>query len=211
MSFVTRPSYVAGGNESTPPARLDRQGNQVYVDVFDQWIAEGRVFCSSDADGDDTVAAIATWVATTPQLLLDVPVGTTVKPLWVSANNLGTTAGTTGAYIIMYDSVDRYASGGTSETVTNMRADNPLGSNVALYSTPTAGAASAARTVFVQHYETDNGAATNAADNLDWTAKKNFSPLLVGPAAFIVWIEGDATSGFAWSVGWAEFPTADIT
>jgi hypothetical protein len=211
MSNVTRHSYATGGEASPVSPRSNRQGAAVTVDQYLQWVLEGRVFCSSDADGDDPVAAISTWVATTPQLLIDVPTGTSVLPLWAGANNLGTTAGTTGAYILMYDTVDRFGSGGTAEGITSMRTDSPYAPQAVLYSTPTANAATAARTVFVQHYETDNGAATNADDNLAWSAKTNFSPLLVGPAAFIVWIEGDATSGFAWTVGWAEFPTADIT
>ena len=213
MSTVTRNSYAVGGEGTDPGVRLSRQGSVVVVDQYDQWIQEGRVFCSSDADGDDTVAAIATWVATTPQLLIDIPSGTTVKPLWVTANNLGTTDGTTGAYIIMYDGVDRYNTSGTAEAITNMRADDNIGSAVAVYSTPTANGATAARTLFLQSYETNSGAqaALGAPDNLNWTARNHFSPLLVGPSGFMVWFEGDATSPFAWSLGWAEFPTADIT
>ena len=211
MGTVTRNSYTTSGDGTDPGVRVSRQGVAVVVDQYDQWINEGRVFCSSDADGDDTVAAIATWVATTPQLLIDIPLGTTVKPLWVAANNLGTTAGTTGAYIIMYDGVDRYGSAGTAEAMTNMRADDPYAPLSTVYSTPTANGATAARTLYVQHYETDNGTGGTAADNLDWSARNHFSPLLVGPAGFIVWIEGDATSAFAWSLGWAEFPTGDIT
>ncbi len=213
MSTVTRNSYAVGGEGTDPGVRVSRQGATVVVDQYDQWIAEGRVFCSSDADGDDTVAAISTWVATTPQLLIDIPSGTTVKPLWVAANNLGTTDGTTGAYIIMYDGVDRFNTGGNSEAITNMRADDNLGSAVTVYTSPTANAATAARTLYLQSYETNNGgqAALGVHDNLNWTARNHFSPILVGPAGFLVWIEGDATSPFAWSLGWAEFPTADIT
>lgn len=211
MSTITRNRYAVSGEGTDPGVRLNRQGNTVVVDQYDQWINEGRVFCSSDADGNDTVAAIVGWVVTTPQLLIDIPEGTTVKPLWVTATNAGDTAGTTGAYIIMYDGVDRLNTGGTEEAITNMRADDNIGTAVTVLSTPTANAATAARTLFVQHYETDQGTTGAVGDNLDWTARNHFSPFLIGPAAFLVWIEGDATSPFHWSLGWAEFPTADIT
>lgn len=212
MSTVTRNSYAVGGEGTDPGVRVSKQGSVVVIDQYDQWIQEGRVFCSSDADGDDTVNAIATWVATTPQFLINVPTGTTVKPLWVTANNLGTTDGTTGAYIIMYDTVDRLNTGGTSEGITNMRSDANIGTAVTVLSTPTANAATAARTLYLQSYETNSGAqaALGAPDNLDWSARNHFSPMLIGPAAFLVWIEGDATSPFAWSIGWAEFPSDDI-
>ena len=208
---IVRNVYSPQGDGTPVENRHNRQGNAVVQDAYEQWVNEGRVFCSSDADGDDAIAAIATWVVTTPQLLLQVPVGTTCKPLWLTANNLGTTAGTTGAYIIMYDKIDRYASGGTAEGVSAMRTDAPHGNKVVCRSTPTAAAASDARTLFVQHYETDQGTTGAVGDNLMWSAKSNFSPLLVGPAAFLLWIEGDATSPFAWSAGWAEFPTGEIT
>ena len=210
---VTRNALVSSADGTTPPLRLNRQGNVVFADQYQQWIAEGRVFCSSDADGNDTLAAISGWVATTPQLLLDVPVDTTIVPLWVNASNSGTTDGTTGAYILMYDGVDRYGSAGTVEAVTPMRTDAPVSSNVDVYSTPTANGATAARTLYLQSYETNNGTITalGANDNLDWTARTHFSPMLVGPAGFLVWFEGDATSPFAWSLGWAEFPTAEVT
>ena len=211
---VTRNALVSSADGTTPPLRLNRQGNVVFADQYQQWIAEGRVYCSSDADGNDTVAAIATWVATTPQLILDVPVGTTIVPLWVNATNAGQATGDTGSFMIMYDGIDRYGSGGTLETTTNMRTDDPRSNTVDCRSTPTANAASStgARLLYNQSFETNDGstAGAGAVDNLIWSARTQFSPVLVGPAGFLVWFESSATTSFQWSIGWAEFLTTEV-
>jgi hypothetical protein len=213
MSSVTRQKYSVGGDASPVSPRASRQGNAVIVGQIDQWIQEGRVFCSSDGDGDDIIAGIAGWVATTPQLVLDFPTGTTGIPLWVNAAQNGTVeAGATGHYTIMYDKIVRLASSGTTETITPFRTDAPNASNATVTSNPTAAAADTARVLYGAQYEMDNGSTGQATEgNLYWSARSHFPPMLVGPASLLVWFDDVAsTPNFAWSLGWAEFPTDDI-
>ena len=194
------------------PYRQSLVGELIMPDYFLQLAIDGKIFCSSDADGDDTISAISGWVVTTPQLLLRVPNGTVAIPMWVNAGHQGATAGATGQYVIMYDNVDRLNTGGVLEAVTPYRTDAPTAATCTVLSTPTAAAANAARVLHQEQYETDNGSTGNAKDTrLEWTAQAHIPPVRVGPAALLLWIDDvAATPAFSWSLGWAEFTSAEM-
>jgi len=210
--IVQQTAHPANADGTTPSYRLNRRGEIVVPDFFTQLALDGHIFCSSDADGDDAVASIAAFSATTPQLLLSVPSGTTALPLWLDVNNQGADNGATGTITIMYDRIDRYSTSGTSETVSAYRTDRAVSATCLVRSTATAAAATEARTIFTAQYETSDGTAVINAASVHWSARTHFSPALVGPASLIVWFDSNSgTPGFAWSMGWAEFVTGSAT
>jgi hypothetical protein len=176
--------------------------------MFDQFLFDGRMFCAGDADENDLVTGQATFAATTPTFLLEVPSGTTAMPLWVILSQAGTVAGGVIECEISFDRVGRFSTGGTSETITHMHTGRPNSPACLLYSGATAAAATDARRIFSAFLDQDV-TDPNTTESLYWSAKQMWAPLLVGPAAFLVFTVG-ATTGptWAWSIGWLELPSA---
>lgn len=210
--IVKQSSYTNSAEGATPQYRLNRRGELVTAELMHQLLFDGRVFVSGDADEDDQVTGQTSFAATTPTFLLRVPSGTTAIPLWVHLNQIGTVAGGIISCLVSFDRVDRYSSSGTSENVTAMRTDRLVSSACTLYSGATAAAATDARLLFAATLDQDV-TDPNLTESIHIVADRDFvSPLLVGPAAFLVFTFA-ATTGptWNWSLGWAELPTPSAT
>ncbi|KKL47270.1 hypothetical protein LCGC14_2337250, partial [marine sediment metagenome] len=91
---VRQESYEINGEGSTGKLRLNRRGELVGIDQYQQWVADGRVFVASPAARETAEAIGSTSFSDTdPALLLDIPSGTTAIPLEIILNQGGTVAG----------------------------------------------------------------------------------------------------------------------
>ena len=171
------------------------------------WLAgEGRVYYAADADQNDLVTAQTSFADTTPTFLLRVPAGTVCIPLLVSLGQTGTVAGDTISAIIEIDNIDRYSTGGTSETVFNSRTYGTPTNKCTLLSGATALTGYGVRIMGVNLAQ-DVAPAEGISNEIIWSPSG--PDFLVGPAAFLVYTYAGTTAPtWFWSFKWAEFPIA---
>lgn len=215
LPVVKSPSRNTADSQATMNLRVTRDG-MLLTDYVLNLLLQGRIFVASDADENDRVTGQTSFAATTPTLLLNVPSGTTAIPLLINLGQAGTVAGGDISVVLSYDSVNRYSSGGTSESIRALRTDQPVTPACTVYSNPTAAAATNAR-VLLSLGEVPAvagaGTATRSDSYINLAAARDFiPPLLVGPAAFLVFSYAAATGPtWEWSVAWCEVPSSDLT
>ena len=214
-SGVALPSLNAGADG---PAALSLRGEQLAIPWYQEWVNKGRVYQAGNPTVGTAVALSGTgYVATTPALLLTVPVGTIVVPLHVRLFQGGTVAGGVITVIVAADTINRYSSGGTAHTPVNMRvggtgaASNgttPRQSLCSFYS----GATAAGVTT---HIELAAAIITHDVATTPFTPQTRFewapiangepAPMLVGPASLLIHSFA-ATTAPSWfySVKWLE-------
>ncbi len=211
---VRQESYELNGEGSTGRIRLNRRGELVGIDQYQQWVADGRVFVASPAAREtaEAIGTVDTFSDTDPALLLDVPSGTTAIPLEIIMNQGGTVAGGNITLLITLSDKIRYSSGGVAITPKNMRFDEPRSSTCRFYSGSTdivANANAEDLTLFAQNLIHDID--TLEGGNVQWTARKFIAPVLVGPAALPIYAEAATTQpSFFYVVKWAEFDTTEV-
>jgi len=225
VEFVTevqQDSYHTVSEGSSGKLRLNPRGELVVPDFYTQLVLDGRVFNASNAVQETDEAICETGRGTNninPSLLLDVPTGTTAIPLEVIID-IGNSPGTSVDMVFTINTDDkiRYASGGAAITPINMRKDDPRTSNCPFYSASTQIVAAANTdddTIYCQMMEAEATprTATSGEPWFLWTARKYTPPVLIGPAAFLVFIMAASTNDqeLNYSVKWAEFATTDIT
>ncbi len=210
---VRQESYELNGEGSTGRIRLNRRGELVGIDQYQQWVADGRVFVASPAARETAEAIGSTSFSDTdPALLLDVPTGTTAIPLEIIMNQGGTVAGGNITLLITMSDKIRYASGGVLLTSQNMRFDEPRSSACRFYTGSTDIVANANTddiTLFAQNLVHDID--TLEGGNIQWTARKFIAPVLIGPAAIPIYAVATSTQpSFFYVVKWAEFDTTEV-
>lgn len=178
-------------------------------DVLSMLAAQGQVFYASDADQNDTITGQTSFADTTPTFLLRVPAGTTAIPLMISLTQTGTVAGGAISMLMEIDNADRYASGGTAETILSSRTvggESPLCS---LYSNPTASSGYGVR-IDAQQVGADVDTAEGAPNRVRWTPEAGLD-FLVGPSSWLVYTYAGTTGPtWDWTFKWAEFPTTEL-
>lgn len=213
--IVRQDSYGVQTEGSRQLVRMNPRGELVTPDWMTQLVLDGVVYNVSNAVQEAGDLAGETGPGTNnvnPSFLVDVPSGTTIIPLEVLLTPEGT--GTSGDWPVVRISTDdttRYSSGGASLTIVNMRKDDPNASTCSAYSGSTQIVATANTdddTIFHSSY--DNSARNN--EPIIWTAKNFVPPVLIGPAALLVFITvNNVDEEISYSIKWAEFSTTDIT
>lgn len=193
----------------TPPEHRSPSfaGAPFQLDYLWRLALEGLVAVSADADSNDTVTGQTSFAATTPTFLLRVPLGTTAVPLFVNLGQTGSVAGGAVDVIVEVDPVvDRWSTGGTTEKAMLIR---KLGQapRCSLLSGATALAGYGAR-VWGATIGQDVSPAEGAVQGPYW--KPELPYVLDGPASLLVFTYAGTTGPtWLWSIGWAEWPTAD--
>lgn len=185
-------------------------GGGIGPDFITRLAMNGRVFYASDADQNDTVTGQTSFAATTPTFMIDVPSGTTCIPLMVSLFQTGAAAaGGAINVLIEIDNADRYASGGTAETVLGARTTGAETNACTVYSGATANSGYGVR-IFGATLGPDISPAEGAVQEVLWTPQAGYD-FLVGPAGFLVYTYA-STPGpeWNWTIKWAEFPTNEF-
>jgi hypothetical protein len=221
VEFVTevmQDSYHTTGEGTTGKIRINPRGEIVVPDFYQQLVFDGRVFMASNAAREtaEAIGSVDSFSDTDPALLLDVPTGTTVMPLEIILNQGGTVAGGVITVLITLSDKIRYASDGAAITPQNLRFDEPRSSACSFYSGSTdivAAANTDDLTLYAAILDQDVATAPNAtATKINWTAREFIAPVLVGPAALVIYAVAATTQpSFFYSVKWAELATTDVT
>ncbi len=216
---VQQESYFLSTDGSLGKVRLNRRGEIVMPDPYTQLVADGRVFNASNAveeTAEDITLASRTGSNVNPSLLLNVPEGTTALPLEVMMDMV-TEGSSEDTYLtICTDDASRYTSGGGAITAINMRKDDPRSSNCIFKSGSTTIVSPANTdddTIWSVHIDAEATPVTVATGmpTILWTARTSIPPMLIGPAAFLVYIHhATDDSTWMWSVKWAEFATTEV-
>lgn len=218
---VRQESYLLSGEGSVGQIRLNRRGEMVSVPLDLQLVLDGRVFNASNAvqETDELILESSRGSnSINPSLLVDVPSGTTIIPMEVLID-FGNTPGTSKdmVFTINTDDAVRYVSGGAKISPVNMRKDDPRSSSCPVYSASTQIVASSNTdddTIFVQMVEEEATPRTvvSGLPLFYWTSKLFIPPVLIGPAAFLVYLVADTTNDqeMNWSIKWAEFDTTEV-
>ena len=222
IATVRQNSYSDWSEGQDRPARSNRRGELVTADYLQQFVHDGRVFCINSGTGTAPASFAGAYVATTPDVYIYVPLGTTIIPLAI--NVLYEAVGTESTMeIVATASVTGDSSaGGTGLTIYPMRLDNPRSS---VCTATAAGTVTSPNSgTFFDFWRamrplTDTVATTeNDRHELkfSWSAKTNPAPLIVGTTAgtggscLALWAASQAGTGFI-EVIWAELPSTSIT
>lgn len=194
--------------ETMPESPTIRELLTRNIDVAAWLAAEGRAFYASDADQNDLVTAQTSFADTTPTFMLRVPSGTTCIPLLASLGQTGTVAGDTISAIVEIDNIDRYSTGGTTETVFNSRTYGSIANKCTLLTGATALTGYGIRVMGINVAQ-DVAPAEGISNEVIWTPSG--PDFLVGPATFLVYTYAATTAPtWFWTFKWVEFPTARL-
>ena len=179
-------------------------GSVYSSDIIWKLAADGRLFVASDADQNDMVTGQTSFANTTPTFLLRVPAGTIAVPIFLNLSQSGTVAGDFISVVIEADDVDRWASGGTAETVfTPRKAPNIIAQRCSLLSGATASSGYGVR-IWGATIAQDVSPAEGAVQGPFW--KPEMPYFLEGPASLLIYTYAGSTGPtWLWSIGWAEF------
>ena len=183
--------------------------NAMNADLMWRLAADGRLFFASDADENDLVTGQTSFAATTPTFILRVPTGTVCVPMAIDLSQTGTVAGGDIGIIAFIDpDTDRWASGGTSETVTAPSKEPLRTPACTLYTGATAAAFSNGGRIWGATVAADVSPAEGAVQGPFWRPAMPYR--LVGPASLLVYTYA-ATTGptWFWSFHWAEALLSD--
>lgn len=209
-------SYISTPDGQSPKPRLNRRGEQVTPDFYQQLVQDGRVFLASNAARETALAGGGTSFSdTAPAFLLDVPTGYTVMPLEIHLAQGGTVAGNVINVLVTLSDKTRYASGGGAITPQNMRFDEPYASACSFYGCGTDIVANANAddiTLWAAILDQDVSTKPESTINVNWSARVNLAPLLVGPASLVIYAYAGTTEpSLFFNITWAELQTAAVT
>lgn len=196
------PDRIAGWG--TPEGALNI-GSQ-----YDAMVAGGRIFIANAGTLTAPLSGNDALVNTDPDLLIDVPEGTSMKPLFIGVHY--ETVGTTLlAECVMSASASLGSqSGGTGITPVSLRTRGGGSSNCTVTSAATATAQSGNVFEFFRHQVqlVEDMAATEVGwddRNYRWSAGGSGpAPLLVGNSSLMIWAASQAATVFITAI-WAEF------
>lgn len=217
FEYETRQTtYISTPDGQSPKPRLNRRGEQVSPDFYQQLVQDGRVFLASNAARETAIAGGGTSFGdTAPAFLLDVPTGYTAIPLEIHLAQGGTVAGGIITVLVTLSDKVRYASGGAAITPQNMRFDEPYASACSFYDCGTDIVANANTddiTLWAAMLDQDVSTKPEASINVNWSARFNLAPLLVGPASLVIYaFAGSTEPSLFYNIIWAEIPTASVT
>ncbi len=185
------------------------EGGLVTASQYDSLVAGGKVFVAHAGTLTAPLAGNDAYVITTPDLNVDVPDGTSIKPLFLQVHY--ETVGTT-LLLETFASISSTLgaqSGGNSVTAASLRNRGGGSSNCAITSAATTTAQSGTTFEFFRggYQLAEDMAATEDWETrtFKWTAGKNGpAPLVIGDASIAIWAASETTTCFITLV-WVEF------
>ncbi len=204
------PTPVTGGANLNIAAWGSPHGATVGETEWDAHVGRGLVFMANSGTLTAPTAGHDILVSTTPDLLIDVPDGTSIKPLMirVSYESVGSTLLSEVVYSFSADL--GVQTGGTAVTPTNMRSRGGGSTNCTITHTATATAQATNVTEFYRHQiqlvEDMAAAEVGWEDrNFVWAAGKDGpAPLLIGESSLMIWGATETTTLFIEAM-WVEF------
>ncbi len=185
---------------------------------------EGRCFGANIGTGTTPVQTTTAWAATTPDLYIQVPAGTTIIPVFIEITWEDTDSAGTWDVIATLSSVIDTSPGGNALTIHNMRTDKPVKSLCTAVSIATT-----VTTPYTGNFlEFWRGTAGFAADAFNGTTNQTSElstrtawnlkdavvpPVIVGEGSLSIWATNStgATGVTGWVTAiWAEVPSTSI-
>lgn len=211
-----------------PNLKVKVQGTNTYVDAkgapdgslvtmsFLQSLSlAGKIFFANVGSATTPVTLDAAYANTDPDISIDVPDGTSIIPIRITAiyEAFGTDAVVETSTLVT--KTLGVASAGTAFVPINMRTRAAGGSRCAVYVGPTvtSGITPGAYELFRDcHQLAGTMAAGEAgpATKFEWNiSKEGFAPVLDGESSLQTWATSQAASGYI-QIVWAELPTIEI-
>ena len=218
-------SVALGTGDGT---QVDVRGTRDGAMFTSPWLTslalEGRCFGINIGTGTTPVQFTTAWLATTPDLYIYVPPGTTIIPVFIEATWEDTDGAGIWDVVATASAIGDSSPGGNALTIHNMRTDKPVKSNCTAISI-----ASTLTTPYTGNYvEFWRGTAGMAADAFNgttnqtsdlsirtaWNVKGASSPpVIVGSGSLSLWATNavGATGVTGWAtIIWAEVPSSSI-
>ena len=225
---VTREVSAVSRGTSDGDLRALRGTRDGAVFTADWYLAaalEGRAFGVNHGTGTSPITTNAgALIVAEPDLLIQVPVGTTILPVYIeyAIEDTGG-AGPLEVIAMASSAATQAASGtaGTALTIYNMRTDAPVTSLCTADRTNTGGVTPYTGN-FVEFYRGYAGDATdqhgsntaqtiNSATRAHWSASSTMiPPILTGISQLCIYLVGTALTGWI-TVIWVEMPSSSIT
>lgn len=205
------------GNDSD--IRAIRDGSLVTCDWIEALVLEGRVFHAYVGNASTEATLDASWTNTDPDIMIDVPDGTSIIPLNVTT--ILQEYGTTELFETMcLCSKTLGAATSTLFSAINMNTRSGNGSNCVVCTAPTV--TSGYTTGYFELYRTciqkiatigtgdDDTQYAPHRNRFEWSwSDWGFAPVLQGEASLQVWATCSTPKGYI-HVVWAELPTSSL-
>lgn len=218
VSSVTR----ATDDDKWMNLRGTRDGAMISADWLTAMALEGRCFGVNSGTDTQAVTHNATYLATEPDMLITVPSGTTIIPVFIQTNFEDTDTPAVVDVVAVATSVYDAVTTDTDLTIYNMRMDAPYTSTcqaVGVVQSTTAatpldgnyiefwrGAAGMAEDAFNSNLTPTNELITRAA----WNIKDSLvPPVIVGEGSLYIYMSGTKSIGFITAI-WVELPSTAI-
>jgi hypothetical protein len=194
-----------------PQYRLNRRGEIIVPDFYQQLVMDGRVFQINNA-AIETADAIGTTSfatnGTNPMIYLGVPVGTSIMPLEIRIVQGGTIANDAFTVVINYEDAAPAAASGTAKTPINLRTDRPVTSSVTALAAATITAPADDALLHAGIYTQMVADPVHSDQDFIWSARTMLAPIIVGSGCLSIYaFTGTTGPSFYWRVVWAEIPT----
>lgn len=222
----------AKGNQTSAVTRLS-EGSDVYVRALRDgslvnvpWVMalalEGKVFGVNAGVLTTPLTFNATIADGEPDLLVNVPSGTTIIPLFIRVDFEDTGTAQVMDVLAVASPVYDNANTSTALTIRNLRSDLPYQSACSAMDVVTAGGTALESGNYFEFWRPYAGFAedgfngstswgNNALHGASWTIGDSVvPPIIVGQGSLGVFASAQAGTGFITAI-WAELPTANVT
>jgi hypothetical protein len=212
LKGVTTSKEVVGNNGQVQAAGT-RWGFAYEMDWIAAMALEGRLFWTSRAEALVTpVAGRATILALQPELVIDVPAGTSIIPIQIACQ-VEVAAGTLNEFFAISSRAVRGAGTSTLGAAINVRGDAPVASACTVYHTYSANAAATASPIyFFRAGYPFAHATTDPLLKWVYSIREHTPMVIVGPGSISVHFgsgAGGAPTGFI-TASWVEVPSSTI-
>lgn len=210
---VMQKTYAAYAEATAGSLRLNRRGELVMPDFYQQLVMDGRVFQVSNA-AFETAEELSTAFGTngaSPSIYIGVPSGTTIMPLEVRLTQ-GIIANDAWTCLIAYENSVPASVSVTARTPVNLRTDRPVSSACTCGVTGTVTAPGDDALLHGGIYTQMAADPEHSDESFFWSARDSIAPIIVGGGCLLIYAFVATTGPGLWyRVVWAEFPTVNAT
>lgn len=194
--------------------RGTRDGAFYSVDLYRALALEGRTFIAQLGSASDPSTAMDAYNAVRPEMVVDVPDGTTIIPLLIQIHLESHGATLHEAFALASRTLGNAPGNGTVIIVKPVRTDNPgIASRCTAYATLTGDITTPVSTGSIEFWRSghpvDWDVAGEPTPMMLWSAQRHVPPIIVGSGSLTIYASGTTPTGFI-VVSWAELPESAL-
>jgi len=213
-TIVQQDAFSAYKDGTGGMVHLNRRGDIVTPDFYQQLVMDGRVFQINNA-AFETAEALSTAFGTngeSPSIYVGVPSGTTIMPLEIRLTQGGTVGADAWTCLVAYENSIPASVSVTARVPINMRTDRPHASTCTCGVTGTVTAPGDDALIHGGIYTQMVADPVHPSQDVLWSARDSLAPVIVGGGCLLIYAFV-ATTGpsLFYRVVWAEFPTVNAT